>query len=106
MKHTLVVCDHCGNHIYKQNRHYNYAKKLGRKMYCDSTCAGNAKMVGERSEKQREAGRAYYKKWYYKNREKILAKRKIPQMAGRFKRVATITVLTDVSILDLPKGGA
>lgn len=96
MKYTAVICEHCGNHVYKQNRYYNYSKKLGMKMYCDSTCsaaAKHAKHGGERSDEKRAAARAYYKKWYVKNKKRIKDERYLLTQALVDGSHATITVL-------------
>lgn len=109
MKYTQVICDHCGNIVHKQNRYYNYSKKLGMKMYCDSTCSAAAKHAkhGERTPQQREAGRLYYKKWYEKNKLSISKKRKDERYLLTQALVsgdnATITVLENDGVL--PKGG-
>lgn len=93
MRHTIVNCAFCGNPTLKQNRHINYAKKHGRKLFCNPTCAGSAKIKRDLPKKKLEEINEYQKIWYRKNREKVLA--------GRLKRASRLIEVKGLDLLPI-----
>lgn len=70
-----IICGHCGATITKESRDVNRARKHGRGLYCDRTCAG----LGRRTNKSREtkiAEKAEYDRQYRKKNRAMLKAKK------------------------------
>lgn len=65
------ICDYCGKETTKSEGHYNRAKKLGAKLYCNQKCFGLDRRDNKTTEQRKKEKVEYDKKYRKEYTEEI-----------------------------------
>jgi len=76
MNTVEVACSYCGEPTLKSTSHFNRARALGAKLFCNKRCDGLSRRVPTTPEQRKAAKAAYDERYREVNRERLLRKAK------------------------------